>query len=76
MTALHQFSTSRVPIWSATAHKSCLSNPSAYIADILVLLHGMLFTNIQLDVFTGTLARFLERLAMECEGVGGGMSGL
>jgi protein SMG6 len=29
----------------------------------------MLFTNIQLDDFTGTLARFLERLEMEGEGV-------
>jgi hypothetical protein len=29
----------------------------------------MLFTSIQLDDFTGTLARFLERLEMEGEGV-------
>jgi protein SMG6 len=29
----------------------------------------MLFTNIQLDDFTGTLPRFLERLEMEGEGV-------
>jgi protein SMG6 len=29
----------------------------------------MLFTNIQLDDFTGTLARFLERLEMEGEGI-------
>ena len=38
-------------------------------ADLFVLLRRMLFTNIQLDGFTGTLARFLGRLEMEGEGV-------
>jgi protein SMG6 len=74
MTTLHPFSTSResaLPIWSATAQQSCLSNPPTHAADIFVFLHGMLSTNIQLDDFTGTLASFLERLEMEGEGVGG-----
>lgn len=72
MTTLHPFSTSResvLPIWSAAAQQNRLSNPSTRAADLFVLLHGMVFTNIQLDDFAGTLARFLERLEMEGEGV-------
>ena len=72
LTTLHPFSTSResvLPIWSTAAQRSRLSNPSTRAADLFVLLHGMLFTNIQLDDFPGTLARFLERLEMEGEGV-------
>jgi hypothetical protein len=34
-------------------------------ADLFVLLHQMLFTNIQFDDFIGILARFLERLEIE-----------
>jgi protein SMG6 len=33
--------------------------------DLFVLLHGMLFTNIQLGEFTPTLARFIIRLEIE-----------
>ncbi|KAH7889781.1 hypothetical protein F5I97DRAFT_588082 [Phlebopus sp. FC_14] len=67
MTTLHPFSTSResvLPIWSSTA-QSRRSQPDARVSDLFVLLHGMLFTNIQLDDFQPTLSRFLERLEME-----------
>ncbi len=33
--------------------------------DLFVLLHGMLFTNIQLDDFQPTLARFVECLEIK-----------
>ena len=72
MTTLHPFSTSResiLPVWSSVAQQNRLSNPSTRATDLFVLLHGMLFTNIQLDDFTGTLARFLKRLGMEGRGV-------
>lgn len=67
MTTLHTFSTSResiLPIWSSTA-QSRRSQPDARAPELFVLLHGMLFTNIQLDDFTPTLARFLERIEIE-----------
>jgi len=67
MTTLHPFLTSResiLPIWSSTA-QSRRSQPDASSSELFVLLHGMLFTNIQLDDFTPTLARFLERLEIE-----------
>jgi protein SMG6 len=67
MTTLHPFFTSResiLPIWShaAQAHRSL---PDAKASDLFILLHGMLFTNIQLDDFQPTLARFIERLEIE-----------
>jgi protein SMG6 len=37
----------------------------AGISDLFIYLHGMLFTNIELDHFKDTLARFLERLEIE-----------
>lgn len=67
MTTLHPFPMSResvLPIWSSTA-QSRRSQPDASASELFVLLHGMLFTNIQLDDFTSTLARFLERLEIE-----------
>lgn len=67
MTTLHPFSTSResiLPIWSVAA-QSRRSAPDSRAADLFVLLHGMLFTNIQLDDFQPTLARFMERLQLE-----------
>ena len=67
MTTLHPFSTSResiLPIWSSTA-QSRRSQPDATVTELFVLLHGMLFTNIQLDDFAPTLSRFLERLEIE-----------
>lgn len=35
----------------------------------MLLLHGMLFTNIQLKNFTGMLTHFLKRLKMECDNI-------
>ncbi|KAF7964541.1 hypothetical protein HWV62_5931, partial [Athelia sp. TMB] len=72
MTVLHPFPTSResvLPLWSPSAQQARISSPSTSVADLFILLHGMLFTNIQLDDFHATLARFLERLEMEGEGV-------
>jgi protein SMG6 len=39
--------------------------PDARTADLFLLLHGMLFTHIQLDDFAPTHARFVERLSLE-----------
>ncbi|KAF8841181.1 hypothetical protein BDN67DRAFT_928908 [Paxillus ammoniavirescens] len=67
MTTLHPFSTSResvLPIWSSTS-QTRRTQPDARAPELFVLLHGMLFTNIELDDFTPTLARFLERLEIE-----------
>ncbi|KAF8559498.1 hypothetical protein OG21DRAFT_1594361 [Imleria badia] len=67
MTTLHPFTTSResiLPVWSSTA-QSRRTQPDATVAELFVLLHGMLFTNIQLDNFAPTLSRFLERLEIE-----------
>jgi protein SMG6 len=41
------------------------TQPDARTADLFLLLHGMLFTHIQLDDFAATHARFVERLALE-----------
>ncbi|KAG6869024.1 hypothetical protein C0993_005683 [Termitomyces sp. T159_Od127] len=67
MTTLHPFSTSResvLPIWSV-ANQTRRAHPDTPAPDLFVLLHGMLFTHIQLDDFAPTLARFIERLSME-----------
>ncbi|EAU88181.2 hypothetical protein CC1G_03853 [Coprinopsis cinerea okayama7 len=67
MTTLHPFSTSRenvLPIWSLAA-QARRSLPDARASELFVLLHGMLFTNIQLDDFQPSLARFIERLTIE-----------
>lgn len=72
MTVLYPFPTSResvLPLWSSSSQQARLSNPSTSVADLFILLHGMLFTNIQLEDFHATLARFLERLEMEGKGV-------
>ncbi|KAG2034408.1 hypothetical protein BDR03DRAFT_1013462 [Suillus americanus] len=58
------FSTSResiLPIWSSTAQLR-RSQPDTHAPELFVLLHGMLFTNIQLDDFSLTLS---FRLALE-----------
>jgi len=68
MTALHPFPTSResvLPMWSSAAQTRRAQSDTASAQDLFVLLHGMLFTHIQLDDFTPTLARFVERLEME-----------
>ncbi|PPR08027.1 hypothetical protein CVT24_010868 [Panaeolus cyanescens] len=67
MTTLHPFPTSResiLPIW-APALQAKRSLPDARASDLFVRLHGMLFTNIQLDDFQPTLSRFIERLEIE-----------
>ncbi|KAG6909451.1 hypothetical protein DXG01_000436 [Tephrocybe rancida] len=67
MTTLHPFPTSResiLPIWSV-ANQTRRAHPDTPARDLFVLLQGMLFTHIQLDDFTPTLARFVERLSME-----------
>lgn len=67
MTTLHPFLTSRESILSIWSHaaQARRSVPNAKASDIFILLHGMLFTNIQLDDFQPTLARFIERLEIE-----------
>ena len=73
MTTLHPFLTSRESILSIWSHATQArhSVPDAKASDLFILLHGMLFTNIQLDNFQPTLARFIEHLeivhAEECD---------
>ncbi|KAF9009359.1 hypothetical protein BDQ17DRAFT_1388235 [Cyathus striatus] len=67
MTTLHPFPTAResvLPIWSLAA-QTRRALPDARAPELFVLLQGMLFTNIQLDDFVPTLARFIERLKIE-----------
>ena len=68
MTTLHPFPTSResvLSIWSPAAQARRTQPDVARVPDLFVLLHGMLFTHIQLDDFQPTLARFIERLEIE-----------
>jgi protein SMG6 len=67
MIATHPFETAResvLPLWSPAA-QARRSAPDARAPELFVFLHGMLFTNIQLDDFSPTLARLLERLTIE-----------
>lgn len=67
LTTLHPFLTSResvLPIWSVAA-QTRRALPDAHVTELFVLIHGMLFTNIQLDDFQPTLARLLERLDID-----------
>ena len=67
MTTLQPFTTAResiLALWSPSAQLR-RSSPEAHVSDLFVLLHGMLFTNIQLDDFQSTLSRLLERLQIE-----------
>lgn len=67
MITLHPFSTSReavLPLWSQAA-QSRRQAPDASLTELFMLLHGMIFTNIQLDDFKGVLARFEEKLQIE-----------
>jgi protein SMG6 len=67
MIAIRPFETAResvLPIWSQAA-QARRSAPDARAPELFVFLHGMLFTNIQLDDFAPTLARLLERLSIE-----------
>ncbi|KAI9455599.1 hypothetical protein BJY52DRAFT_638264 [Lactarius psammicola] len=67
MIAIRPFETAResvLPLWSQPA-QARRSAPDARAPELFVLLHGMLFTNIQLDDFSPTLARLIERLRIE-----------
>ena len=67
MTTLQPFTTAResiLALWSPSAQLR-RSSPEAHVSDLFILLHGMLFTNIQLDGFRPTLSRLLERLQIE-----------
>ena len=67
MISVHPFTTAResiLPLWSSQA-QSRRQAPDSQISELFVLLHGMLFTNIQRDDFEGVLARFEEKLVIE-----------
>ena len=64
MVAFHPFSTAResvLAMWSPAA-QARRQVPDARLPELFVLLHGMLFTNIQLDDFKRVLERFQEKL--------------
>ncbi|KZV80102.1 hypothetical protein EXIGLDRAFT_817522 [Exidia glandulosa HHB12029] len=67
MTALHPFPTARESVLAlfgpAVTSKRLL--PQARTAELFVVLHGMLFTHIQLDDFDIVLARFLEKQQLD-----------
>jgi len=67
MIATHLFEMAHksiLPLWLQTAKAQCLA-PDALAPEIFVFLHGMLFTNIQLDDFSATLTCLLECLDIE-----------
>lgn len=67
MTCLHPFSSAReaiLPLWSSVAQNRRHA-PDARSTELFILLHGMLFTNIQLDDFKPVLARFEEKLLLD-----------
>ncbi|KAI0371731.1 hypothetical protein BV20DRAFT_978724 [Pilatotrama ljubarskyi] len=64
MVAFHPFSTAResvLAMWTPTA-QARRQVPEARLTELFVCLHGMLFTNIQLDDFKRVLERFKEKL--------------
>ena len=59
MITTHPFETAHesvLPLWSQTVQAQ-RSAPDARVPELFMFLHGMLFTNIQLDDFSATLAR-------------------
>ncbi len=73
MVAFHPFSMVRksvLTMWSP-AVQARRQVPDARLPELFVLLHGMLFTNIQLDDFKRVLERFQEKLE-----IGGKIGGL
>jgi protein SMG6 len=67
MITFNAFATSReaiLAVWSPAA-QSRRQQPEASLSDLFVLLHGMIFTNIQMDDFQRVLARFEEKLIIE-----------
>ncbi|KAG8865920.1 hypothetical protein FRC20_009286 [Serendipita sp. 405] len=68
MTANHPYVTSReaiLTLFSKPAQQRRNLAADAKSPELFVLLHGMLFTNIQLDDFQPTLVRYLERLQLD-----------
>ncbi|KAG8833910.1 hypothetical protein FRC17_009869 [Serendipita sp. 399] len=68
MTANHPYATSReaiLTLFSKPAQQRRNLAADAKSPELFVLLHGMLFTNIQLDDFQPTLVRYLERLQLD-----------
>ena len=64
MVAFHPFSTARESVlgmWTQPL-QARRQAPDASLTELFVLLHGMLFTNIQLDDFKRVLERFQEKL--------------
>lgn len=64
MVAFHPFSTaceSVLAMWSPTT-QARRQAPDARLSELFVCLHGMLFTNIQLNDFKLVLERFEEKL--------------
>ncbi|KAN0109014.1 hypothetical protein V8E52_009718 [Russula decolorans] len=59
-----QLESPSLPVWSPSA-QARWSAPDACALELFILLYDMLFTNIQLDDFSPTLARLLERLTIE-----------
>jgi len=67
MITTHPFETAHesvLPLWSQTVQAQ-RSAPDARVPELFMFLHGMLFTNIQLDNFSATLMHLLERLDIE-----------
>jgi len=65
--ATHLFKTARksvLPLWSQAAQAQ-RSAPDAHAPEPFVFLHGMLFTNIQLDDFSAALSQLLQCLSIE-----------
>ena len=67
MTTVQPFTTARgsiLALWTPSAQLR-RSSPEAHVSDLFILLHGMLFTKIQLEGFHPTLSRLLDRLQIE-----------
>ena len=67
MVTTHAYPNSReavLPVWTGEA-QARRQAPDASLTALFVHIHGMLFTNIQLDDFRSVLDRFEEKLYME-----------
>jgi len=64
MTTVHSFPLSResvLPLWSPNLQHTC-QRPDALAIELFTMVHGTIFTNIQLDDFDSILFRLLEKL--------------
>ena len=69
MITYHAYPNSRETIlgmWTGNAPQRRQA-PDASLTELFVHMHGMLFTNIQMDDFKPMLARFEEKLVIEGE---------